>query len=269
MRTLETALSSVYGWAANPALKQVLQNVVSNKSQRLGLDEFTYCRMAAKSRGELHSVAEEIALGETSFFREPEQYRALRAMVLPELLERHNQDHKLKIWSAGCSSGEEPFSLAILLEELIPANETWRVEILAVDLRSRALLEASQGRYHPAQLQHLASPVREKFFLGHHGLDGTQVELDRRVRRNVKFRHANLYDPQLWQHLPGLFDLIVCSNVLMHMHHTAMQQTLNRIVQALVPGGYLMVGVAETGLFSHSKLKAARSLPSGFFVKPE
>jgi Methylase of chemotaxis methyl-accepting proteins len=103
--------------------------------------------VAAQSPGELHSIAEEIALGETSFFREPEQFRALWHLVLPELMEKRAGTKRLRLWSAGCSTGEEPYSLAMILEDLLGEAPDWRIEILAVDLRSKALLHASQGRY--------------------------------------------------------------------------------------------------------------------------
>lgn len=269
MRSLEIALSTVYGWAANPSSRNAIQRVVAEKAQRLGLDEVTYCRMAVKSPGELNSVAEEIALGETCFFREPEQFRSLKSFVLPELVERRQPERKLRLWSAGCSSGEEPFSLAILLDEILPDQEGWRIEVFAVDLRSRALLEASQGRYQTTQLRNLNQNLRERYFSGPQSLDGTLNELDRRIRRNVKFRHANLYDPQLWQHLPGQFDFIVCSNVLMHLTSTAIQQTVNRLYQALTPKAYLMVGTTEPSFIEHSRLRPAQTLPPGFFIKTE
>ncbi len=266
---LELALANVYGWAANVSLRAALQAVVTDKSRRLLFDEMTYCRVAAQSPGELHSVAEEIALGETSFFREPEQFRALWRMALPELIEKRAAAKRLRLWSAGCSTGEESFSLAMILEDLIGDAADWRVEILAVDLRSKALLQASQGRYHPLQLRNLDPSLRERFFHGVYAPDAPPGELDRRLRRNIRLRHANLYDPHLWQHLPGPFDVIVCSNVLTHMHYTAIQQTTARIQKALAPGGYLLVGSAEAGLITQPRLRAAPTLPSGFFQRSE
>jgi chemotaxis protein methyltransferase CheR len=267
MRTLEAALANVYGWAAHAAMQTSLQAAVTEKAKRLMFDEVTYCRVAASSAGELHSVAEEIAPGETSFFREPEQYRALWRLALPELIARRAAERRLRLWSAGCATGEEPFSLALLLEDLLPEAHGWRVEILAVDLRSKALLQASQGRYRPAQLQALDRTLRDRFFTGGDAPDGPPNELDRRVRRNVKFRHANLYDPHLWRHLPGPFDVIVCGDVLTHMHAAAIQQTVTRLHHALAPGGFLMVAAAETALAAHSRLKPAQTLPAGFFMR--
>lgn len=266
---LERALAEVYGWAPNVGLRTALQAVVTDKARRLLFDEVTYCRVAAQSPGELHSVAEEIALGETSFFREPEQFRALWRLVLPELIERRASGRRLRLWSAGCSTGEEPFSLAMILEDLLGDASDWRIEILAVDLRSKALLHAGQGRYHPLQLRNLDPGLRERFFHGVYAPDAPPGELDRRLRRNIRLRHANLYDPHLWQHPPGPFDVIVCSNVLTHMHHTAIQQTTARLQQALAPGGYLLVGSTEAGLVNQPRLRPARTLPGGFFHRAE
>ncbi|MCS7078618.1 MAG: methyltransferase [Chloracidobacterium sp.] len=266
---LERALAEVYGWAPNVGLRTALQAVVTEKSRRLLFDETTYCRVAAQSPGELHSIAEEIALGETSFFREPEQFRALWRLVLPGLIEKRAGVKRLRLWSAGCSTGEEPFSLAMILEDLLGDAPDWRIEILAVDLRSKALLHASQGRYHPLQLRNLDPTLRERFFHGVYAPDAPPGELDRRLRRNIRLRHANLYDPHLWRHLPGPFDVIVCSNVLTHMHHTAIQQTTARLQQALAPGGYLLVGSAEVCLVNQPRLRVAPTLPGGFFSRPE
>lgn len=267
MQTLEAALAQVYGWASNTSMRAALQAVVTDKAKRLMFDEVTYCRVAATSPGELHSVAEEIALGETSFFREPEQFRALWKMVLPALIEKRSHERKLKLWSAGCSTGEEPFSLGMILEDLLGEANDWKIEIFAVDLRSKALLQASQGKYHPLQLRNLDPLLRERFFSGIYAPDAPPSDLDRRVRRNVKFRHANLYDAHLWQHLPGHFDVIVCSNVLTHLHATAIQQTVQRLHQALTPGGYLLVGSSEKSLVAHTRLRAPQTLPPGFFQR--
>lgn len=269
LRTLENTLSSTYGWALTSTFRAMLQEVVSSKAQRLGLDEITYCRMAVKSGGELQSVAEGVISRETLFFRDPEQYRALHTLVLPALIERRQTDRKLRLWSAGCSTGEEPFSLAMLVECLLTDRENWRVEILAVELSSKLLMEANLGRYPNSQLVNVEAEFRERFFSTPPSGTAGLLELDRRVRRNVKFRHANLYDAQLWQFLPGQFDLIVCSQVLCQMHHTGIHQTLGRVHQALAPHGYFMVSPTEASLVVSSRLKPARTLPSGFFMKAE
>ncbi|MBI4750308.1 MAG: methyltransferase domain-containing protein [Acidobacteria bacterium] len=269
LRTLESTLSSVYGWALTTTMRATLQEVITSKAQRLGLDEITYCRMAVKSGGELQSVAEGVISRETLFFRDQEQYRALQMLVLPALIERRQNDRKLRLWSVGCSTGEEPFSLAMLVECLITDRENWRVEILAVELSSKSLMEANVGRYPASQLINVEADFRERFFSIPQTGNTNLLELDRKVRRNVKFRHANLYDAQLWQFLPGQFDLIVCSNVLCDMHHTGVQQTLGRVHQALSPHGYFMVSPTEASLVVSSRLKPARALPSGFFLKAE
>jgi chemotaxis protein methyltransferase CheR len=268
LKTLEQALGMRFGWQAGP-IRDVLVDAVESKADRLGLDVVSYCRMAAAANGELQALAEEIAIGETRFFREPDQFEALREHVLPELLVERSSVRRLRLWCVACSTGEEAYSLAILIRDALQPSEEWRVELFASDLRGNAILSASRGRYNAAALRRLDPNVRNRYFIGvDEPTPNREYDLIPLVRRMVTFRRANIVEPYVWRQIPGPYDLIVCENLLLYFHRLAVDQTVERLVNALAPGGLLLVSPIETPLVAKGGVKPVDILPRGFFAKP-
>jgi chemotaxis protein methyltransferase CheR len=269
LKTLEQALAARFGWQPG-VVRDPLQVAVASKADRLGLDEVSYCRMAAASNGELHALAEEVAPGDTKFFREPEQADALRQQVLPELIAARASVSRLRIWSAACSTGEEAYSLAILVREALPAAEDWRVELFASDLRGHAIMVGSRGRYRASAIRGIDPSLSNRYFIGvdEAGPD-REFELLPILRRLVTFRRANLCEPHVWRQLPGPYDLIVCQNLLIYFHQRAVEGVVERLAGALAPGGYLAVSPVEADLLGRSALRRVESLPAGFFQKQD
>lgn len=264
LKTLELALAERFGWQAGP-LRDALVAVVASKADRLGLDEISYCRMAASSSGELQAVAEEVAPGDTRFFREPAQYDALRERVIPEIVAARSASRRLRMWSIGSSTGEEPYSLAMLVRDALPPSEEWRVEIFASDLRGSAIMAASRARYHAADLRMIDPTLRNRYFIGFDEPGANrELELIPLVRRTVAFRRSNVCEPHMWRQLPGPYDLVVCENLLASFHRLACEQTVARLAEALGPGAVLMVGPHEVSLVAHAALKPVEYLPPGF-----
>lgn len=266
IKALEQALSARYGWQANGAWRDDLVAAVKKKSEKLGFDETAYCRMAAASAGELEVLAELAINGETRFFREPDQFEALSKRVLPELINLRSKEKKLEIWSAACSTGEEAYSLAILLSDLLPADENWKKRVFATDLRGQAILSASQGRYPSSSIRALDKEIRNTYFAKSE-MSGRErlYEIAHEVRNMISFRRANLYEAKFWKNLHQQFDLILCNNLLVYFHNLAVKQTVDNLAGALKPGGFLMVMKTETGYVHHSRLKLDSSLPGAFF----
>jgi chemotaxis protein methyltransferase CheR len=268
IKALEQSLSSRFGWQTNASWRDALIAAVEKKAKKLSFDEQAYCRMATGSTGELEALAEMITNGETRFFREPEQYAALGERVLPEIIEHRAKEKKIDTWSAACSTGEEPYSLAILLSEILPEGEKWRAKLLATDLRASAIISASRGSYAASSLRLIAKPLRSRYFAkaesnGREHLYDVSAEL----KKMISFRRANIYDQKFWQRFDHEFDLILCNNLLVYFHALAARQTVDRIAERLRRGGVLMVMSTEASYVRHRHLKSDPRLPAGFFRK--
>ncbi|HEX4949747.1 MAG TPA: CheR family methyltransferase, partial [Blastocatellia bacterium] len=204
LKKLEDALAEQYGWAMHVSTREKIAAAVANKARRLHVPPDQYCLLASSSSSELLSLVEEIAVSDTFFFREPQQYEFLRSTVLPELFAKHaasesfSRDHRLRLWSAACSTGEEAFSLAITCHQVNPQADSSTVEVFATDVRNRALLEASRSRYKPPALRMCDAELRTTYFENYY--NPPEAPLDSRytvraqVRRLVIFRRANLMD---------------------------------------------------------------------------
>ena len=190
---------------------------------------------------ELAALARELTVGETYFFRHNDQFRALAQAALPALMRGRESCKSLSLLSAGCASGEEAYSLAIVVREAI-ADPSWNVLIRAIDLNPAALQKAARARYSAWALREVAADIRDKWFRADH----RELVLNEEVRRTVSFGEGNLArnDPALWRQ--GAYDVIFCRNVLMYFAPEQMRAAVARIAAALAPGGYLFLGHAET-----------------------
>jgi chemotaxis methyl-accepting protein methylase len=261
---LEEALAEEFGWAPNAANREIISTAVTNKAQRLGVSTQDYCQLAANP-SELLALVEETAIGATSFFREPQQFAFLRLFILPALLRQCPPDRQLRLWSAACSTGEEAYSLAITVNQVQPQTQQDHLEILATDVRNRALLEASRAQYPVTVLGAVDEATRAQFFEPVSGAEDI-YQVAQMARRLVVFRRLNLFDRMYWRGAAERFDLILCANLLKMLSGAAARQLVLNISGALRTGGYLMVAPDETALIRTSKLSALADEPS-FFSK--
>ena len=193
---------------------------------------------------ERQRLLDEVTVQETHFFRNPPQVRALRQHVLPELIRRaETAGRRLRIWSAGCSTGEEPYSLAMILRELLPSRAGWDIRIVATDLSERALASARTGVYGARAVQ-MASPeeLRRHFS----ALPGGTFSVQPQVRELVELRHHNLVTEPVPLRPPERFDLILCRNVTIYFARETTRALMGRLHAGLRDGGYLFLGHSET-----------------------
>jgi chemotaxis protein methyltransferase CheR len=188
-----------------------------------------------------------VAIGETYFFRNLDQFNALQQHVLPELIAKRRADNwkSIRIWSAGCATGEEPYSLAIVLRELIPDIENWNIFILATDLNENSLEFARRAIYKSRSFrQETPDAVRRRWFT----VREEGEVLDASLRPMVKFAPMNLIasDYPTPDGDTANLDLIICRNVTIYFSPEATRQVVARFHQALNPGGWLVVGHAES-----------------------
>src|SRR5579863_3239109 len=189
---------------------------------------------------EYEALLECLLTQETSFFRYPAVFEALEKRILPEMQERKfwESPRTLRIWSAGCSTGEEPYSLAISLCDSLKFAEAWEIEILATDISRRALRHAERGVYSRRSLQELSLHQVDSYFTA--SKHGYQVKP--RIRRMIAFAQMNLVDSVY----VGKLDVIFCMNVLMYFTEERRLAILRRFYDALEPGGYFLLGHSET-----------------------
>jgi chemotaxis protein methyltransferase CheR len=189
---------------------------------------------------QFEAFLEKLLTQETSFFRYPAVFEAINKRILPEVHERKRWEvpRTLRIWSAGCSTGEEPYSMAITVCESLKFAEAWQIEILATDISQRALNRAERGVYAKRSVENLAAGQVENYFVPvKHG-----IQVKPRLRRMVSFAQMNLADPVY----VGKFDCILCMNVLMYFSEQRRLAMLRRFHEALEPGGYFVLGHSET-----------------------
>ncbi|MEO5378193.1 MAG: tetratricopeptide repeat protein [Magnetococcus sp. DMHC-6] len=207
-----------------------------------------------------------LTTGESYFFRDAGQMKLLEGVVLPELINREKSQKpnikKLRIWSAGCSSGEEPYSLAILLNRLLPAWEMWQILILGSDINHRSLSMARKGEYGSWSMRSMDPEILKTYFFRH----GTEWRLDEQIRKMVDFSRVNLIRdpfPDPSSELRGM-DLIICRNVFIYFDEDTVGLIVDKFARTLRPGGYLMTGHAE---LSPDVRKRLADGPNGLVVK--
>ncbi|HVR86049.1 MAG TPA: protein-glutamate O-methyltransferase CheR, partial [Planctomycetota bacterium] len=191
----------------------------------------------------LEDLIGELTVGETYFFRDPAQFAVLREEILPTMAGPRHPDRGIRAWSAGCSSGEEAYSLAILFEEEGLAGSS---RILATDLSKAALEKARRGVYGPWALRASDAEFKKRYFHA----TGSRYRIDERFRKNLDFEVHNLAQ----ESLPGPasaasgMDLILCRNVLIYLDSRAIEKVARRLVEALAPGGWILTGPSDPPL---------------------
>jgi chemotaxis protein methyltransferase CheR len=185
-------------------------------------------------------VVEAMATHETLFFRDAAPFEALRTSILPKLMEERKLTRKLTFWSAAASSGQEAYSLAMLLLEM--GLSSWNIQILGTDISEPILARASQGRYMQIEVNRgLPAPYLVKYFERH----GLEWQIKDQVRQMVTFEQ---FDLRASMKSKGPFDVIFCRNVLIYFDVETKKKILSELRGALVPGGLLLLGGAETTL---------------------
>jgi chemotaxis protein methyltransferase CheR len=188
----------------------------------------------------LGELVEAMTINETCFFRDGHPFETLRQTVLPELVRLRSTVRRLTIWSAACASGQEIYSVAILLREHFPALSGWNIRLIASDLSAAMLERGRQGCYSELEVSRGLTPqLLDRYFHKHER--GWQIRDD--LRRQVEFRSLNLSAP--WPELPPM-DLVLLRNVLIYFDVPARQQILGKVRRVLQPDGYLLLGGAET-----------------------
>jgi chemotaxis protein methyltransferase CheR len=204
-----------------------------------------------------------IIVGETYFFREKLLFQALQQKILPDIIARHQKDKVLRIWSAGCSTGEEPYSLSILLDQLLGSEiNLWRIFILATDINKPSLKKGIDGLYRKWSLRQTPENIVLTYFQKENEL----YRIRKDIQKRVMFSYLNLKDPVY----PALstcthaMDLILWRNVAIYLSDTVIADVLKRFYQCLLPLGYFNIGASEAGYMGETQFVSKQY--SGTFI---
>jgi chemotaxis protein methyltransferase CheR len=201
------------------------------------VDAYLKYIVSDKGAPELDLMIDEMTTNKTGFFREAGHFNFLGQKILPELT-----GNRLRFWSAACSSGEEPFSLAITLKENMPDIDSRDCLILATDISDRMLAKARQAVYGLESLQNLPQSIIRKYFIKQHNGSNRIFKVKDNIRNIVRLVWLNLINP--WP-MKGPFNVIMCRNVMIYFDKPTQQQLIQRFWGLLEPGGYLLVGHSE------------------------
>ncbi len=237
----------------NDTKKDFLRVRVEKKMNAVNKGSFYqyYKHITGENKDELLRFLDSVTINETYFFRNAPQFDLLREKVLPELIDmkRRQRDYRLNVWSAGCSSGEEPYSIAMELSEAIPDASLWNVKVVASDISFRCLELAAAGRYGQEKLAEVPGKYLTKWFRQ----DGEYYAVKDCVKKQVIFDYHNL------QHETGMkgFDIIFCRNVMIYFNEEQQKQVVRKFTGSLNMGGYLFLGHAESlqGLTMNGEFK--------------
>jgi chemotaxis protein methyltransferase CheR len=219
----------------------LLESRLGPLAKELGLPGVEALAVATREAGVASRVVEAMLNNESYFFRDAAAFEQLRSVICEVLVPRRAQARSIRIWSAACSTGQEPYSLAMLLGEQ-PELAGWRVEIVATDLSGQAVSRAKAGLYTQFEVQRGLGIARMMRWFGPDG-DGWRASDD--LRRRVRFGVQNLLSPF---EAMGRFDLVLCRNALMYLTPVAKHDVLRRLARTVADDGWLLLGAAETVL---------------------
>jgi chemotaxis protein methyltransferase CheR len=239
------------------AKRALLVGRLIRRVRELGLPTFGayYARIAGGDTAELVRLLDAIATNETHFFREPRQFDLLEGGVCNEWLAdaaAGRRARRVRVWSAACSTGEEPYSIAMVLLERLGAD--WEIEIAASDLSTKVLERAAQGVWPIERADEIPEHYRRRFMLRGVGPEEGNCRAGKAVRAPVRFERINLNDSEY--PVSGMFDAIFCRNVLIYFDPPSRAQVIDRLTRRLVPGGYLFLGHAESAARAGADLVA-------------
>jgi chemotaxis protein methyltransferase CheR len=222
-------------------LERRLQNRLEEKQLTSFLDYYYLLLYGQEKEEELGKVVDVLTTNETYFFREANQLKTFSEEIIPEICEKKKERRTLRIWSAGCSTGEEPYTLAMMALEHREL-QGWNIEIFASDISQRVLQTARKGVYGKSSFRSMDQYYEGRYF---HQVDSSRSRIDDSVKKLVSFGHLNLLQPEQWTILAH-FDIIFCRNVMIYFNPESKKKMVKNFHKKLEDGGFLLLGHAES-----------------------
>jgi len=220
-----------------------IERRLADRMQSIGTDTFSaYMAVVRVGGPETEQLINSFTVNETYYYREDSQLRCLSRSLLPDVVSTRRPGDLVRIWSVPCSTGEEPYSIAIWLLENWELVDVYNIEIVGSDIDTRVLREATRGEYGDRALSRLPPDIVKRYF--HDVRDGRWQIIDD-LRESVKFTQANLVDP-VTTAAQGRFDIIFCRNVLIYFDDASRLAASHNLFQALNPGAYICLGHSES-----------------------
>ncbi len=233
-----------------PVKKTMLETRLRKRLKSYGFNSFTeYMDFLFSPKGiseELIQMIDVVTTNKTDFFREPAQFTFLTQKALPILINTNEVGirQKLKIWSAGCSTGEEPYTLAIVLSEFGNTFPGFNFSILASDISTRVLQAAAKAVYDIERIANIPLELKKKYFLKGKASNQDKVRVVSELRKSVIFQRINFMDSDLG--VDEKMDIIFCRNVIIYFDKPTQERLIKKLSDLLIPGGYLFLGHSET-----------------------
>jgi chemotaxis protein methyltransferase CheR len=228
--------------------KTMLEGRIRRRLKDLAIHTYgEYCDYLFSGEGlrdELVHLIDVVTTNKTDFFREPRHFEFLTITVAPEFVAANAARRPLLVWSAACSTGEEPYTLAMVLSEYAATHPGFAFKIIATDISTTVLKKAGLGIYSTAAVKPVPQSLKVKYFMRGRERSLERVRVVPELRRLIEFRHLNFMDSDYG--IPEKFDAIFCRNVIIYFDRPTQQSILKKITRHLLPGGYLFVGHAET-----------------------
>ena len=250
-RNLAQLAYQAAGISLSESKRNLLYSRLSRRLRSLGLNAFSeYRELLASDPREVENFINSISTNHTKFFREAHHFDHLRSHVAVPFAQNAGGNRRLRIWSAGCSSGEEPYTIALVLKREIRDLHASDVRILATDIDSDILARAARGEFAASAVDEVPKPYLDGFKRA-----GDKVIMDEQTRSIITFRRLNLMDDP-WP-FRGPFDVIFCRNVMIYFDGPTKAKLIQRYVQHIRPGGWLYIGHSESLIGAHPGLQAA------------
>jgi chemotaxis protein methyltransferase CheR len=230
------------GISLSDAKRELVYGRLSRRLRALGLNRFSDYRqlLTDPEHPELGEFVNAVTTNLTAFFRERHHFDYLRETALPEVAEKHKHDKRIRIWSAGCSTGPEPYSIAMVVAEFFGKMQGWDIKILATDLDTQCVATGKRGIYTTEQVSPVDEAMRKRWLVD---IGNKQFQVKQQLRDLVFFRQLNLMKD--WP-MKGLFDILFCRNVVIYFDKDTQRVIFRRYASLLEPESHLFIGHSES-----------------------
>lgn len=242
---LRQLVSRETGIVITDAKRLMVYSRLARRLRVLGLRDFSdYCRLLEEDgNDELNVFINCITTNLTSFFREPHHFTYLQNVVVPELMRRNAETRRIRIWSAGCSTGEEPYSIALAMAEVLPPDAGWDWRVLATDIDTDVLVRAQSGVYSLERVTAIPQPLLQRWFMRGSGANQGMVRISTELRELISFRRLNLMEE--WP-VRGPIDVQFCRNVVIYFDKHAQRRIFHQFAERMSDDACLFIGHSET-----------------------